>query len=239
MKCGIFGGEVLYISITPMHFFPVDTLWDGVSTPSAKPWVSQKVFGAARNTQLWRLNVTNNYNINQHYHWPTIDHHYITTRLLIRWQLLCTINHLLTITIIYTTILKHWQHFFNLFFHQQKRFFRGKKIDGLSRRPGLENGALVRRDLGSHCWDTATSQRQRHFETMGDLEIFSKCHPGNILETLFYLFGGCYRSIVTVFTAKDCNAAVTFYFPVATIIVIRIHHVIFMWCSMAAVPSPW
>jgi hypothetical protein len=65
---------------------------------------------------------------------------------------------------------------------------------------------------------------------MGDLEIFSKCHPGNILETLFYLFGGCYRSIVTVFTAKDCNAAITFYFPVATIIVIRIHHVIFMWC---------
>ena len=112
MKCGIFGGEVLYISITPMHFFPVDTLWDGVSTPSAKPWVSQKVFGAARNTQLWRLNVTNNYNINQHYHWPTIDHHYITTRLLIRWKLLCTINHLLTITIIYTTILKHWKHFF-------------------------------------------------------------------------------------------------------------------------------
>jgi hypothetical protein len=155
----IFLGEVLYISITPMHFFPVDTLWDGVSTPSAKPWVSQEVFGAARNNQLWRLNVTNNYNINQHYHWPTIDHHYITTRLLIRWQLRCTISQLLTIIInhyyyIYsTTILKHWQHFFNHFFSPTKTFdLRGKKIDGLSRSPGLENGALVRRDLGSHCW---------------------------------------------------------------------------------------
>ena len=172
MKCGIFGGEVLYISITPMHFFPVDTLWDGVSTLSAKPWVSQKVFGAARNTQLWRLNVTNNYNINQHYHWPTIDHHYITTRLLIRWQLLCTINHLLTITIIYTTILKHWQHFFNHFFSPTKTFFSRKE----------DRRSLQKTRIGKRCFGSSGSgiPLLGHGNVATTKTFWNHGRPGNI-----------------------------------------------------------